>query len=127
VVLHVGDRRGEVGSLLLTEAAKRGLVQPDGGRAVQALSVGESVCPRRCDRSSYALDANGGERGVEACDELGVAIADEESEASPGVFEIGSEVTGHLGDPGTVGVGGDAEQVHPSSVDLDHAEHVETP
>ena len=43
---------------------------------------------------------------------------------APGVFEVGGEVTGHLGDPGTVGVGGDAEQVHPSPVDLDHEEHV---
>jgi hypothetical protein len=67
------------------------------------------------------------EHGVEACDELGVAIADEETEVSSGIFEIGSEVTGHLGDPGTVGVGGDAEQVHPSSLDLDHEEHVEAP
>ena len=43
----------------------------------------------------------------------------------PDVFEVGCEVAGHLGDPGTVGVGGDAEQVHSSSVDLDHEEHVE--
>ncbi len=59
--------------------------------------------------------------------ELGIPVADEESEAAARVFEIGGEVAGHLGDPGIVGVGGDAEQVHPSPVDLDHEEHVEAP
>jgi hypothetical protein len=44
---------------------------------------------------------------------------------TPGVFQLGREVTGHLSDAGTVGVGGHAEQVDFSSVHLDYEEHVE--
>ena len=61
----------------------------------------------------------------EAGGELGVSVADEEPESPPCVFEVGGEVAGDLGDPGTDGVGRDAEQVHPSPVELDHEEHVE--
>src|SRR6202035_4525668 len=61
----------------------------------------------------------------EAGGELGVTIADEEAEVTPGVLEVRRKVAGPLGHPGTVGVGGDTEQVHPSSVDLNHEEHVE--
>jgi hypothetical protein len=38
---------------------------------------------------------------------------------SSSVFEVGGEVVGHLGDPGSDGVGGDAKQLHPSPVNLD--------
>jgi len=87
--------------------------------------LGESVRPRRGDRGSKGLNPDGGKHRVESCGELGVAIADEEAEVTPGVLEVGRKVAGHLGHPGTVGVGGDTEQVHPSSVDLNYEEHVE--
>jgi hypothetical protein len=48
--------------------------------------IGESVRPRRCDRGSYGLDADGGKHAVGARGELGVAIADEETEVAPDVF-----------------------------------------
>jgi hypothetical protein len=34
-----------------------------------------------------------------------------------------AKVRRHLADPGTVGVGGDAEQVRSAAFDLDHEEH----
>ena len=70
------------------------------------------------------LDADGGEHRVEAGGELGVPVADEEAEALPGIFEVGGEVAGHLGDPGAVGVGGDAEHVHDPPFDLDQEQDV---
>ena len=85
--------------------------------------LGKSIRPRRGDRGSQGLNPDGGENGVEARGELGVAI--EEAEVTPGVLEVRRKVAGHLGHPGTVGVGGDTEQVHSSSVDLNHDEHVE--
>ena len=66
------------------------------------------------------MDTDRGQHGVEAGGELGVAIADEEPEAAPRVFEVGGEVAGDLNHPVTVGVGGDAEQVHDAPLDLDH-------
>jgi hypothetical protein len=86
---------------------------------------GKGVRPRRGDRSLYGPDANRGEYRVEAAGELGIPVADEESKASPSPFEVGGEVAGHLGKPGTIGMGRDPEQVHPSSIDLDDEQHVE--
>jgi hypothetical protein len=65
-----------------------------------------------------------GQHGVEGRGELGVAVADEEPEAAPRVFERGDEVAGDLNHPVTVGVGGDAEQVHDAPLDLDHEQDV---
>jgi hypothetical protein len=45
---------------------------------------------------------------------------DEEPHPPSGVFELGTEVAGDLGDPRAAGVGGDAEEVHDASLDLDH-------
>ena len=42
----------------------------------------------------------------------------------PVSFQVGDEVARHLGDPGPVWVGGDAEDVHDPALDLDHEEHV---
>jgi len=40
------------------------------------------------------------------------------------VFELGDQVTGDLGDPRTVRVGGDTDDVHDPSLHLDHQQHV---
>lgn len=79
-----------------------------GGRFARPL--GEGVRPWRGDRGLYGLGADGGEHGVEAGGELGVAVVDEKSKVAPGVFEVGGEVASHLVDPGTGGIGGDTEQ-----------------
>ena len=70
-------------------------------------------------------DIDGGEHGVEGGGELGVPIADQEPEATAGVVEVHDQVAGLLGEPGAGGVGGDAEDVHPSGDVLDREEHVE--
>jgi hypothetical protein len=60
-----------------------------------------------------------------AAGELGVVVADEESEAPPGVLKIHAEVAGQAGRPGACGVGGDAQEVHLAGGVLDGEEHVE--
>jgi len=87
-------------------------------------ALSERVGPGRANGSPDGLDADGGEHGVEAGGELGVAVAYEEPEAPTGLLELGAEVAGDLGDPGAPGVGGDAEQVHDAPFDLDHEKHV---
>ena len=71
------------------------------------------------------LDVDGGEDGVEGGGELGVAVADQEPEASTGVVEVHEQVAGLLGEPGSGGVGGDAEDVHAAGGVLDDEERVE--
>ena len=42
----------------------------------------------------------------------------------PASSRSGAEVAGHLGHPGAVGVGGDAEEVDDAAFDFDHEQHV---
>ncbi len=85
---------------------------------------GERVCLRGADRGEDGLGADRGEDVVEAGGELRVSVSDEESHPLSSVLEIGGEVAGDLGDPGAVRVGGDAENWHDASFDLDHEQHV---
>lgn len=78
------------------------------------------TCPWGADRGLDGLDVDGGEHRVERRGELSIAVTDEEAEATTGIFETSREVAGDLGDPGIVRVGGDAEEVDNSSLDLDH-------
>jgi hypothetical protein len=71
------------------------------------------------------VERDGGEDRVEGSGELGVAVPDEEPEAPSGVVEIHAEVAGLLGQPGTGGMGGDAEDVHAAGGVLDHEEDVQ--
>ena len=89
--------------------------------------LGESIRPGRGNRGSYRFDADRGEGGVEGGGEFGVSVPNEESELAPSVFEVGGEVAGHLSDPGSGGVGSDAQQVHLSPVDFNDEKHVEAP
>src|ERR1035437_8544744 len=84
------------------------------------------VCTRRAHRGANGLDADGGENLVEAGGELGVPVADEEPEASTGLFEIGGEVAGDLGHPWVIGIGGGTEDVDDASLQFDHEQHVVT-
>ena len=70
------------------------------------------------------LGIDGGVDGVERGGELGVAIADEESEASAGVVEVHEQVAGLLGDPGAGGVRGDPGDVDAAAAVLDGHEPV---
>ena len=49
-----------------------------------------------------------------------VPVADQEPEALAGIFEIRGEVAGDLGDPRSVRVCGDAEQMDDAGMHLDH-------
>ena len=88
-------------------------------------AFGDGVGPRRPHRCLDDPDVDGGEDGVEGGGELGVAVPDEEPEATAGVVEIHEQVAGLLGQPGTGGVRGDAEDVHPAGGVLDDEERVE--
>ena len=69
--------------------------------------------------------SNCGEDGVEGGGELGVAVSDEKPEAPTGVIEVHAEVAGLLGQPGSGGVGGDAEDVHTAGGVFDDEEDVQ--
>jgi hypothetical protein len=70
--------------------------------------------------------AGGGRRGVPSgCGELGVAVSDQEPEATGGVVEVHEQVADLLDQPGAGGVGGDAEDVHSPGGVLDSEERVQ--
>jgi hypothetical protein len=82
-------------------------------------------------RSAIAL-ARGARTGVltirmsiEGGGELGVSVADEESEAPAGVVEVHEQVAGLLGQPLPGGLGGDAQDVYAAGRVLDDKERVE--
>jgi hypothetical protein len=81
-----------------------------------------SWCPHRCLNDA---DVERGEHGVEGCGELGVTVPDEEPEAAAGVLEVHEQVTGMLGQPGSGGVGGDAEDVYAAGGMLDDKEDIQ--
>ena len=88
-------------------------------------AFGDRVGPRCPHRCLDDADVDGGEDGVERGGELGVAVADEEPEALVGVVEVHEQVPGLLGEPGSGGVGGDAEDVDSAGAVFDDEEHVE--
>jgi hypothetical protein len=79
-------------------------------------------CPHRCLNDA---DVERGEHGVEGCGELGVTVPDEKPEAAAGVLEVHEQVTGMLGQPGSGGVAGDAEDVYAAGGMLDDKEDIQ--
>jgi len=90
-------------------------------------SFGVRVRTRRTDRSADGLDTDRGEHLVEAGGELGVAVADEESEHPTGILQVRGEIAGHLCDPWAVRVGGGSEDVHDAALHFDDEQHVVAP
>src|SRR5450759_2052888 len=90
-------------------------------------SFGVRVRTRRTDRSADGLDTDRGEHLVEAGGELGVPVADEESEHPTGILQVRGEIAGHLGDPWAVRVGGRSEDVHDAALHFDDEQHVVAP
>jgi hypothetical protein len=88
-------------------------------------AFGDRVGPRCPDRCLDDGDAGGGEDGVEGGGEFGVAVPEEEPEATAGVVKVHPQVAGLLGQPGAGGMGGDPEDVHPAGGVLDDEERVE--
>jgi hypothetical protein len=58
--------------------------------------------------------------------ELGIPVADQESECADAVVEVYGEVPGCLRGPSAGGVGGDAEDVDSADMDLDDEQHVKS-
>jgi hypothetical protein len=81
-----------------------------------------SGCPDRC---LDHFDAGCGEHRVECGGELGVTVADEESELPTGILEIHHEVMGQLGQPAAGGVCGDAEDVDYAGGVFHGEEHIQ--
>jgi hypothetical protein len=92
----------------------------------------------RTNRSAYAfargerigadgLDTDRGEHLVEGGGELGVPVADEESESPAGILQVRGEIAGHLCNPWAVRVGGGSEDVHDPALHFDDDQHVVAP
>ena len=67
-----------------------------------------SGCLRRADED---VDAFGGDHGVDGVSELAGAVPDQELDGIRAVAGVHQEVTGGLGRPGAVRMGGDAGQM----------------
>ena len=83
------------------------------------------VCPRGLGRALQDLDAVRGEDGVEDLGVLAVAVAEQIADVCGALAEVGEEVAGELGGPGSGGVGGDAENAHGAGADLHGVEDVQ--
>jgi hypothetical protein len=73
------------------------------------------------------LDALGGEHRVKRRNELGIPVADEESERRRPVAQVDHEVAGLLGRPFTGRVRGHAEDVDAAGHDFRNDEDVDAP
>src|SRR5665647_1979322 len=90
-------------------------------------SFGVRVRTGRSDWRADGLDTDRGEHLVEAGGELGVAVADEESEHPTGILQVRGEIAGHLCDPWAVRVGGGSEDMHDAALHFDDEQHVVAP
>jgi hypothetical protein len=81
-----------------------------------------SWCPYR---GADDADVGAGEHGVEGGGELGISVADQELESFGVVAEVGEQVAGLLGAPGSGGMGGDPGDVRAAGAVLDHYQEVE--
>ena len=88
-------------------------------------SLGIAVRAWRPRRALYYPHALGSEDAVERTRELGVAVPDEEAERANPVFEVHEQVAGLLGGPGTVRVGGHAQDVHVPGRHFHHEQHIQ--
>jgi hypothetical protein len=85
-------------------------------------AFGDRVGSRCLHRCLDDPDVECGEHGVEDCGELGVTVPDEKPEAAAGVLEIHKQVASLLSQPGSGGMGGDAEDVYAPGGVLDDKE-----
>jgi hypothetical protein len=70
-------------------------------------------------------DAGAGQDGIEGIGELAGPVTDQDLELAGPVAEVHEQVSGLLGGPGAVWVGGDAEDVRVPAADLENEEHVQ--
>lgn len=85
---------------------------------------GDRVRPRNAGAGVDDLDAFGFEDGVERAGVFAVTVPDQVFERGAGVLQVHAGVSGHLGGPVRVGMGGDAQNTDPSARVLDDHEDV---
>jgi len=88
-------------------------------------AFGDRVGLWRPHRRLGGPHVEGGEHCIERGGVFGVAVADQEPEAPAGVVEVREQVAGLLGQPGSGGVRGDTEDVHPAGVVFDGEERLQ--
>jgi hypothetical protein len=93
--------------------------------AFAAQSAGDRVRSRCSNRGADDADAGAGEHGVESGVELGISVADQESELGGAVAEAHELIAGLLGHPGAGGMGGDPGDADAAGAVLDHDQDVE--
>jgi hypothetical protein len=108
------------------------LPTPSDQEVVQALlahganpALGDGVSVRSLDRREDDLSAEPVPHVVEGSGELAVTVVDQEPDGGGVLIERRDEVAGLLGDPGTGGVGGDADEVDSSVVQPDKEQDVQ--
>ncbi len=110
------------------------MAAPDEQQPIQALGAGGADPPfcvrvrgRRPHGRHQHLGTLRAEHVVEAAGELRVPVADQEAYLPSPLPQHQQQVAGLLGDPGAVGIGGHAGQVHTSRVQFDEEQDVEPP
>jgi hypothetical protein len=120
VVLVLAEHGGAV-----PRVDDQGAVEEFAADAAADEAFGDRVGPRRPYRWLDDADVGSGEDGVERGGELGVAVSDEVPEATAGGVEVHEQVAGLLGQPGTGGMRGDAEDVHSPGGVLNDEERIQ--
>jgi hypothetical protein len=88
-------------------------------------AFGDSVRAGRSYRCADDRDLFGSDDGVKAGDELGVSIADQETQLVNPITEIHQQIASLLGHPRPGRVGRDARQVHPAGAQFEEEQDVE--
>ncbi|MEV4178971.1 hypothetical protein [Nonomuraea sp. NPDC049709] len=94
-------------------------------RAVRTHRSAKCIRARRPRWDLQHVNVVAGEDLIEAAGELRVPILDQEPGRAGTVRQIGEKITGLLGNPCTLRVGGRAEHVHEPGADLHHEEDVQ--
>ena len=84
-----------------------------------------SICIGRPEGSGNDNHAFASEDGVEIIGELAVIVADQESQGEITSVEFPNNLSGLLGDPELIGIGGDASQMHLARAQFDEEEHID--
>jgi hypothetical protein len=80
-------------------------------RTVQIIGLADSVRSGRLRRAEENPDTFGGEHGIEGLSELAGAVPDQEMNGTHAMAQVHQEVTGGLGRPCAIRVGGDTAQM----------------
>jgi hypothetical protein len=88
-------------------------------------ALGDRVRSRCSNRGADDADFGAGEHGVEGGGELGISVADQETELGGVVAEVHEQVAGLLGHRGAGGMGGDPGDADAAGAVLDHDQEVE--